>query len=69
MCRDGRLVDNRFLEAISIHRTLSWFSAVACLRRRDLCVQNGFIMAVDVLFQVRHAAVADLNCVTVEDLM
>ena len=50
--------------AISIHRTHSWFFAVARLRQHDLCVQNGFIMAVDVVFQVGHAAVADLNCVT-----
>ena len=63
------LVDNRFSEAVSIHRALSWFSAVACFRLCDLFVQNGFIMFIDVLLQVGHAAVADLNCVTVKDLM
>ena len=67
-CCDGRLVDDRFLETIAIHRALSWSSAVACFRRHDLFVQNGFIMSVDVLFQVGHAAVADLN-VKVKDLM
>ena len=66
---DGRSVDNRFLEAISIHRTLSWFSAVARFKRHNLFVQNGFIKAIDVLFQVGHAAAADLNCVTVKDLI
>ena len=63
------MVDNRSLEAISIHRTLSWFSAVARFRPPDLFLQNGCIMSVDVLFQIGHAAVADLNCVTVKDFM
>lgn len=66
---DSRLVNNRFFEAISILGALSWFSAVACFRRHDLFAQNGFIMSVDVLFQVGHATVADLNCVTNKDLM
>ena len=74
-CCDGRLVDNqepvdnRFLETIAIHRALSWSSAVACFRRHNLFVQNGFIMSVNVLFQVGHAAVTDLNCVTVKYVM
>ena len=66
---NSRLVDNRFFEAVSIHRALSWFPAVACFRRHDLFVQNGFIMSVDFPLQVGHAAVPDLNCVTVKDLM
>ena len=35
-CCDGRLVDNRFLETIAIHRALSSYSAVACFGRHDL---------------------------------
>ena len=68
-CCDSRLVGNRFLETIAIHRALSWSSAVTCFRRHDLFAQNRFIMPVDALFQVGHAAVADLNCVTIKDLM
>ena len=63
------MVDNRFLETIAIHRALSWSSAVASFGRHDLFAQNRFIMPVDALFQVGHAAVADLNCVTVKDFM
>lgn len=63
------MVNNRFLETITIHRALSWFSAVACFGRHDLFVQNGFVVSVYVLFQIGHAAVADLNCVTIKDLM
>ena len=69
MSCDGRLVHNRFLETIAMHMALSWPSAVACFGRHDLFAQNGFIMSVDALFWVGHAAVADLNCVTVKDLM
>ena len=47
-CSDGRLVDNRFLEAIALHRIFSWFSAVACFRRHNLFVQNGFVMPVNI---------------------
>ena len=63
------MVDNRFLQAIAIHRALSCSSAVARFRRHGLFVQNGFVMSVDVMFQVGHAAVSDLNCVTVKDFM
>ena len=68
-CCDSRLVGNRFLETIAIHRALRLSSAVACFGRHDLFAQNGFIMSVDALFWVAHAAVTDLNCVTVKDLM
>lgn len=40
-CCDGPLINNRFLEAISTHGTLGWFSAVARFR------QHGFLCRID----------------------
>ena len=70
-CRNGRLVNNRFLAAVSTHRAFCFHSALARSWRHDFLVQNGFVVAVFFLFEVWHATVhvADLDVVSVKDLM
>ena len=69
-CRDSRLVNNRFLEAVSTHRAFCFHSTIARSWRHDLLVQNGFVVTVlFFLSEVWHATVADLDVVSVKDLM
>ena len=65
----SRLVYHGFLETIPSQRAVSWFPTVACFCWHNLLVKGRLIMAVDVLFEVGHAAVTDFHCVTVEDLV
>ena len=69
LCQDGHLVNNRFFGTISTHRVFSFHSTVAISCRHDLIVQNGFVVVVDVLFDLCHATVTDLVCVSVKCIM
>ena len=63
-CRDGRLVNNRFLDAVSTNRAFCFHSTIARSWRHNL---HGFVEAIDVLFEVWHAAIADLDGVSVKE--
>ena len=69
LCRDGRLVNNLFFDTMSTHRVFSFHSTVARSWRHYLIVQNGFVVVVDILFELCHATVTDLVCVSVKCIM
>ena len=65
------LVYHRFFQTVSGQRTFILISAVAFLgcSRFWFLGQDDFIMSIDDLLSVAHAAVGDLDCVPVEYLV
>ena len=65
------LVNHRWFQAISDHWTVSWSSAVTCFQNWwcSRFLQDWFVATIDSLLKVRHATVADLDHVPVEDLV
>ena len=71
-CSYGRLIYSGFPEAIAILGAVRGFSAVAEFLTSYSCVTvlySGFVLTVDVLFDVWHTTVTDFNCVSSKYLM